>query len=174
MSKSKKSRRNPEAKSQLKGKQNKKWYALLTITILATFFVFQKSLDAKFLEYDDGKSVSENIMTSRLSFESLPDYFKMSNLHMYAPINAISYALDYKIGGMNPYYFKLMNLLYHLLNIALVYFLFLHYELCLQSVYPGKCCSDLQLSQQCKRSFTLDLLSISTGIGGYSYSNYEA
>jgi tetratricopeptide (TPR) repeat protein len=41
---------------------------------------------------------------------------------MYTPFVYISYAIDYKIGGLNPFVYHTTNLLLHLLNITILFF----------------------------------------------------
>jgi protein O-mannosyl-transferase len=102
---------------------NRKTLLYLFIALLFTGFLFRNSLHAEFLSYDDTENVVNNLSIQNLSINSIGSYFSSVNLYMYTPITTISYAIDYQIDGLNPFYFKLTNLLLHLINIILVYIL---------------------------------------------------
>jgi len=68
--------------------------------------------------FDDRHSVSEN--TALLSLANVPaffvdiDMFSSLDIRMYRPVLLTSYALNAAIGGMEPWIFKLTNLLIHI------------------------------------------------------------
>jgi len=86
--------------------------------ILLTFFLYWNSLKGDFLNYDDTENVVNNVQIQHLNFTH---FFTTSNLYMYSPLTFISYALDYKIDGLHPYFFKLANLILHLINVIFVF-----------------------------------------------------
>lgn len=94
---------------------------LVCFIVIATGLIYIPSLNGEFLSYDDTENVVNNPIIQQLSFVTLPRFFSKSNLYMYTPVTFISYAIDYKLYGLNPFYFKLTNLLLHLFNIILVY-----------------------------------------------------
>ena len=55
----------------------------------------------------------------RLSKDFLPVFMSK----MYAPVTMISYALDYKIGELDATTYHCTNLILHLLNVSLVFYL---------------------------------------------------
>jgi protein O-mannosyl-transferase len=88
--------------------------------LLFTGLLYRGSLKGEFLSYDDTDNIVNNPVIRQLSFESLPRFFSSGKLYMFTPVTFISYALDYKMHGFDPFYFRLTNLLLHLLNIILV------------------------------------------------------
>jgi len=95
--------------------------AILSAIIIFTFLIYRTSLNGEFLNYDDTNNVSENVLIRHLSLATLPQYFTHSTLYMYTPLTFISYAIDFKLWGQDPWHFKLTNLVLHLLNILLIY-----------------------------------------------------
>ncbi len=91
--------------------------------MLFTGLLYIASLKGDFLSYDDTDNITGNMLIRDLSLKALPGYFKATSLYMYSPITFISYALDYNLHGMNAFYFRLTNLLLHLANMVLVFFL---------------------------------------------------
>ena len=95
----------------------------LFFILLLTGIIYRTSLKGSFLLYDDKENVVNNPMVRNLSLATLPQFFYAEKLYMFTPLTFLSYAIDYKIGGMDPYWFRFSNLLLHLLNIILVYML---------------------------------------------------
>lgn len=104
-----------------KGSFNYRVLLIICGIVLFTGLLYRNSLKGEFLSYDDTENVVNNPVIQQLSLETLPRFFLTSNLYMYTPVTFISYAFDYKMNGLNPFYFKLTNLLLHLINIILVY-----------------------------------------------------
>lgn len=91
--------------------------------LVFTFLLYLKSLHGEFLNYDDTDNVVSNAMISHLTPDHLWRLFSRANLYMYAPLTFISYAIDFQISGLDPYFFKLTNLFLHLINVALIFLL---------------------------------------------------
>ena len=96
---------------------------LLMVVILITALLYHGSLKGEFLSYDDTDNITGNMLIRNLSPGSLPAYFRSTSLFMYSPLTFISYGVDYKISGMDPFFYRLTNLLSHLVNVLLVYLL---------------------------------------------------
>ena len=96
---------------------------LLMVVILITALLYHGSLKGEFLSYDDTDNITGNMLIRNLSPGSLPAYFRSTSLFMYSPLTFISYGVDYKISGMDPFFYRLTNLLIHLVNVLLVYLL---------------------------------------------------
>jgi len=97
--------------------------ALLTGILVFTCLLYLKSLSGEFLNYDDTDNVLNNGIIRQLSPDHLVQFFSRSYLYMYAPLTFITYAIDYHISGLDPFYFKLTNLILHLFNVTLVFLL---------------------------------------------------
>jgi tetratricopeptide (TPR) repeat protein len=90
--------------------------AVLALAVL----VYSNSVNNGFTNWDDGTNVYENTAI-RDPGANIKTYFTKPLLAMYTPLVYISYAIDYKIGGLDPRIYHLTNLLLHLANITLVF-----------------------------------------------------
>lgn len=91
----------------------------LLIIIIITFAVYLNTLQAGFLAVDDVDTIrhiqSGNVSVSGLFFQRGSEYFR--------PIAILSLLLDFTLFGGNPAGYHLANILIHLANSILVYFL---------------------------------------------------
>ena len=101
---------------------NVKIILILSAILLLTIVVYSNSISNNFVNWDDGENVYNNISIRELSFDNIKLYFTKALLAMYTPFVYISYAIDYKLGGLNPHIYHATNLLLHLLNITLLFF----------------------------------------------------
>jgi len=107
-------------------------YAYLAI-IIAAFSLYGEILTSDFtgddwsviVQRESFLSDSKNIKTLFLHPESIKESFNKysysSGEMSYRPLKTLSFFLDYKIWGLNPFGFKLSNLLIHILNALLIY-----------------------------------------------------
>ena len=96
-------------------------YLLLFLILILTAILYAACLKNGFVNWDDGKNVFENPDIKSLGWQNIKKIFSTFYLGMYQPITTISFALDYKIAGLDPQQFHLTNLLFHLLNVWLVF-----------------------------------------------------
>ena len=80
--------------------------------VLAVFFVYFNSLPNEFI-FDDVPLVQNSLWITSGNFADI--------LRSYRPLRYISYALDYRIFGMNPAGFRLMNMIYHALSVLALF-----------------------------------------------------
>lgn len=103
-------------------------FFLVIIIVLVTFVTYFPTFYNGFLtDWDDGIYVVENPNLQALDSKSLFDVLKQtfteySNGH-YHPITTIVYILVYKFFGLNPMVYHGVNLLIHLMNSVLIFFL---------------------------------------------------
>ena len=95
--------------------------ALVSVILLITIIVYSNSLNNGFVQWDDYKYVSDNEDIKQLNSQSIYKYFTTYYLKMYQPLTMISYALEYKLGGLNPQTYHRTNLVFHTLNVLLVF-----------------------------------------------------
>ena len=98
-------------------------FAGIIIILLLTGIIYKSSLNGEFLSYDDTENVVNNPLIRNLNLNTLPQFFHSEKLYMFTPLTFLSYALDYKIWGLDPYWFRFTNLLLDLLNIVLTFIL---------------------------------------------------
>ena len=98
---------------------------LLLVILLVTFFAFLPSLANHFITtWDDNIYVTDNPLIKHLNWESIKGCFTTSKNGTYVPIPLLSWALEYKLFGLNPLAYHLDNLLLHLFCTTLVFYFF--------------------------------------------------
>ena len=96
---------------------------LLSILVLALFVFYPVVKNGILKNWDDNDQILINTSVQQLSFENIRHYFSTDVLQSYQPLASLSFALEYSVVGKNPFLYHLDNLLLHLLNIILVFFL---------------------------------------------------
>jgi tetratricopeptide (TPR) repeat protein len=94
------------------------WLPWLFALLLLTFAVYIPSLRNGFTNWDDNYYVTENPLVAHPDFQTVLTTPVASNYH---PLTIWSYALNYRISGLNPASYHWLNLLLHLANTSLVF-----------------------------------------------------
>ncbi len=102
--------------------KNKTWI-YISLIILITVVVFFPALEGEYLNWDDNQQITENQDVLNLSWESFKNYFTSYYVASYQPLASLSYGLEYYLFGNNPLVPHVTNLIVHLLNTILVFFL---------------------------------------------------
>ncbi len=110
------------ASSAVKRKSWPRW-VVIALIILITGTVYSNSIRNGFVNWDDDLYVYTNKDIRHLDGDSIHEFFTGYFVKMYAPVTMISYALDYKMGELNAATYHRTNLILHLLNVALVFYL---------------------------------------------------
>jgi protein O-mannosyl-transferase len=118
----KKSSNSLPASNVNQGKWRPQWI-LLGLIVLVTGIVYSNSLTNGFVNWDDDLYVYTNQAIRHLDGPAIREFFTTSYVKMYAPVTMVSYALDYKIGELDAATYHRTNLILHLLNVALVFYL---------------------------------------------------
>ncbi len=92
----------------------------LSLVIFLTLVLYWPSFQFDFVNFDDQVYVLNNTFVQSPSFKSLLDGSETGNFH---PLTMLTLRLDQVIGGGQASVFHVTNVLWHLLNTALVYFL---------------------------------------------------
>ena len=95
------------------------------IIIVAGIISYQPALHAGFTNWDDDKYVVNNPDIQQLTSSTIKKYFSESYMGNYHPVTMLSFAIDYKLAKLNPRQFHLTNVIFHLLNSMLVFWLVL-------------------------------------------------
>ncbi len=99
---------------------------LIVLGFLAvTFGVYGTSLANNFVSFDDPYVIVHNLAIRSLDFQHLKAMFSMYDPELYIPLTFVSFALNYAIGGIDPFSYHLVNLLLHAINALLVSWLML-------------------------------------------------
>jgi tetratricopeptide (TPR) repeat protein len=106
-------------------------YILIGAIALITFICFNYTLQNQFTNWDDNYYITKNPNIKGINAHNLKNLFftegfeKSSNYH---PFCLLSLAVNYSIAGLNPTTYYLTNILLHIANTILLFFLFL--QLC--------------------------------------------
>lgn len=93
-------------------------YCFFLLTLVATFFVYQPGLYGSYM-FDDVPNITKNvdIQISDLKPTSLNSAaFSTASGPLGRPISMVTFALNYYLTGFDPFYFKLTNLVIHMMN----------------------------------------------------------
>ncbi len=105
-------------------KKPKIFIPLILIALIGlTIFTYVSCLASGLVEWDDQFQITQNLDIKQLDVHSLKKFFSNFYLGMYQPLTTLSFALEYKFWHSAPPWLHLDNLLLHLLNIILVYWL---------------------------------------------------
>src|SRR5579863_1378499 len=99
------------------------WVLPLCIALL-TFFCYHYSLRNQFTNWDDQRFITQNIFIKSFSGANL----KMMLFHdvtkdYFNPLTILSYAVNYHFSGLSPESYYFVNIILHILNSCLMFFL---------------------------------------------------
>ncbi|HTB32353.1 MAG TPA: tetratricopeptide repeat protein [Bacteroidia bacterium] len=99
-------------------------YAILGGILLITFWCYHATLYNQFTNWDDGLYIYENPFIKNLSSYNMKMIlFKDITHNYYHPITMLSLALNWHYSGANPQPYYITEIIMHLLNTMLVFFL---------------------------------------------------
>jgi len=96
------------------------------LIILLTALVFHNTLNNGFVDWDDYEYIVDNPFIKAISIANILQIFSEPYFSNYHPLTTLSYALDFKLFGLNPQGYHLVNLILHIINTLLVFALFKH------------------------------------------------
>lgn len=97
-----------------------KKYGLLLILCLS-LIAFFPGLKNDFTHLDDQVQVVENSDIQSLSWTNIKAVFSSTSVGMYQPLSSLLYAITYQFNGADALNFHSLSLLFHLINIFLVF-----------------------------------------------------
>ncbi len=102
---------------------NKKRIGIAGIALAAALIcllVYLRALTCDFINWDDPLYVTENPAIRILDREFVRSAFTTSYMGWWMPLTWISFAIDYRIWGLNPFGYHLTNILLHAANCGMV------------------------------------------------------
>jgi len=105
-------------------KQIKLFLPLIAILFI-TYLSFSPSIKAGFINWDDNEYVTENPDIRSLSFDNIKKISSSFYVGCYLPITMLSYSIEYHYYKLDPHIYHSVNLILHLINCLLVYWLFI-------------------------------------------------
>jgi len=97
-----------------------KYYMALAVILLLSFIVYFPILKNGFV-WDDEYYIINNTLIKDLSWKGIKAIFTNFSSDNYAPLTDLINTLQYKISGLSPAAFHFGSLIFHLLNVALVF-----------------------------------------------------
>ena len=101
-----------------------KFYVLLicVVLVLASIIAYEPVRHNDFVDYDDDAYVTKNPrVNSGITLESVVFFFTNSHGGMWHPLTSWSLMLDCQLFGLNPFWHHLTNLLFHIVNSLLLF-----------------------------------------------------
>ncbi len=96
---------------------------ILVLSLVAiVFIVFRGVLGHEFVHYDDSMNICDNPHVDGLTWENIRWMLTDTTCSRYMPLGWMCYALDCQLFGLNPHVWHAGNLLVHLLNTVLLFF----------------------------------------------------
>jgi len=97
---------------------------LIVFLVIVTVAVFWQSTDHEFLTYDDDLYVTDNLhVKTGLTYENTLWAFTTMEASNWHPVTWLSHILDCQIHGLNPKGHHLTNVLFHIANTLLLWYL---------------------------------------------------
>jgi tetratricopeptide (TPR) repeat protein len=93
------------------------------LVFLITLALYLPHLDHPFLNWDDPQNLLENPHFRSWSWSDLKWMLTRFHLGVYQPLSWLSWSVDYRIWGLDPFGYHLTNLLLHCANAVLLYYL---------------------------------------------------
>jgi hypothetical protein len=88
--------------------------------VLLTIATHVRGLQGQFVEWDDTSHITQNVFIRTLTLKSIRAMFTEPVAKLYCPLTWLSFAVDYRIWGRDPFGYHFTNLLLHVVNTLLV------------------------------------------------------
>ncbi len=85
--------------------------------------LYAHSLANDFVGWDDGLLITENPWVQGLTWTNIRHAFTSYDPELYIPLTLLSYQLNYAIAGLSPWIYHLTNLLLHVGNVLLMFWI---------------------------------------------------
>ncbi|MFA5147297.1 MAG: tetratricopeptide repeat protein [Candidatus Omnitrophota bacterium] len=100
----------------------KSGFFYLLVVLVLTAAAFLPSLSNGFVDFDDPSYVINNTLIRSFSPANLDRIFRSAFVGCYCPLAVISYSAEYRLFGLNAFFYHLTNYLLHLSVTAAVFF----------------------------------------------------
>ncbi|MEO0138223.1 MAG: tetratricopeptide repeat protein [candidate division WOR-3 bacterium] len=96
---------------------------LVSGILIFTFISLFPCLQNGYCNWDDYHLITANHSIKELSWKNIKEIFSSGYVGTYIPLTVLSFALENKFLGLNPFVTHFINLFLHLLNVILVFYL---------------------------------------------------
>jgi tetratricopeptide (TPR) repeat protein len=107
----------------IKATRDAKILALICVILVVTAVAFLPSLRNGFVNWDDDIYVTKNTIIQDLTLTNLKKIFSSFVNGNYHPLTTLTYSLEYRFFKLNPFVYHFTNLILHLINCLLVFWL---------------------------------------------------
>jgi len=97
------------------------YYWLLALVVIIAITAYSNIFKCDFLNFDDREYFTAYPEITNINFSSIKAYFSNYYVAMYQPLPVLSFALTYKFFQLNPVPYHLINLVFHVFNIIMVF-----------------------------------------------------
>lgn len=111
---------NPNSTLLIKNGAENKWYWVLTGILIATFLIYYKSIYNGLIDWDDYEYIVRNKLLYNFSWDKIKLIYQQEK---HISLSLASVAIQMKYTGLDPRYFHFVNILLHLINCLLVFYL---------------------------------------------------
>jgi len=94
-------------------------YYSLAIILLISFVIYLPVFNNKLLAWDDDNYIKNNPLVYSINLKDIFSEYVMGNYH---PLTILTFAIEYQFFGLNETGYHIVNLLLHLLNVVLVFY----------------------------------------------------
>ncbi|MCU0916811.1 MAG: tetratricopeptide repeat protein [Planctomycetes bacterium] len=91
--------------------------------LAATALLYAPATRHAFTNWDDDRQITTNPDIRDLSAQGLRKMFTSFYVALYQPLTSLSFALEYRLFGLDPRVYHTVNVLLHVVNVLLVYLL---------------------------------------------------
>ncbi len=109
----------------------------ISLLIICTFISFSPLLSAQFLSYKDDVIILRNVHVLNFDLPHIMANFAHRVEGLYEPLTILSFSLEHKLFGFNPFVFHLDSLLLHIGVVILLFFFATHLGLSLIESFVG-------------------------------------
>jgi len=114
---------NPLKTEQTVNPDRRKIYGALAVIILISIIVYLPVFHNSLLEWDDNTYIRDNALIHSFNLKEIFSHYVGSNWH---PVTILTLAVEYHFFGLNATGYHAVNLLLHLLNVILVFYVVFH------------------------------------------------
>lgn len=107
----------------LKSTEKDDLYLYVFLIVIITFISFLPALYNGFTNWDDDVYILDNWKIKQLSWENIAFIFTSTHNGGYEPLTELSFAIDYHLFKLNPSFYHLNNIILHIFNALLVFWL---------------------------------------------------
>ena len=134
-SKRKKKPKHASKKASIPIKKKDRSFLLGIVAAIISLVIFSPALSYDFVNWDDPANFLENPLVQEFSLKNITGIFSNHVIGNYNPLPIFMFAIERALFGFDPFWFHLINILFHAANVYLVFrflqFFNLHKYACL-------------------------------------------